>query len=177
MAGAVSASVLTETGYAVRPFAPDDYVTVHEAIRVGGGPALVNDPIEMGLLYRHKGPAYTATFDGRVLGCAGVVVNWIGFGVAWLVMTPEGREDHPLVAARLLRRLLPETTRGLRRLEADVLEGWEAGERLMRWLGFEKESRMPQYGPRGEAFCKWAFFPYNPSIVDDVPRGTRGRCA
>jgi hypothetical protein len=177
MGAPVSAAVLTRTGYVVRPFAPEDYGIVHEAIRAAGGPALVNDPEEMGRLYRHKGPAWTATFDGRVLGCAGVVINWIGCGVAWLVMTPEGRENHPLVAARLVRRLLPEAARGLRRLEADVLEGWEAGERLMRWLGFEKESRMPQYGPRGEAFCKWAFFPYNSSIVDDVPRETRGRCA
>lgn len=142
-------------GYRVRSFVPSDYVDVHEAIQAEGWPPLVNNPQEMGWLYRHRGPAYTATYDGRVIGCAGIVVNWIGFGVAWLVMTPEGRREHPLVAARLLRRLLPEAARGLRRLEADVLEGWQEGERLMAWLRFEKEGRMPHYGPRGETFCKW----------------------
>lgn len=176
----MSASVLAEVapgaargageGYRLRPFAERDYVTVHDAIQASGWPALVNDPEEMGRLYaRYERAAFTALYEGRVLGCAGIVVSWQGFGVAWMVLTPEARQRHGfdlfwMLRARF-RALIKEL--GLRRLEADVLAGWEQGERMMRLLGFHVESEMPRYGPRGETFRKHVLLPPNCPIIND----------
>lgn len=156
-------------GYRVRDFRPADYRAVWDAVRAQGWPALQNDPDLMGRLYdQHRAGAWTATLDGEVLACAGVVRGWQGFGIAWVVITPEARDRHALVLARMLMRHFPDALRGLRRLEADVLEGQAVSEGLVERLGFVKESRMLRYGPNGETFGKWVILPPEETVARET---------
>lgn len=88
------------------------------------------------------GPCFTALDDGRVLACAGVIRMWENRGQAWALMSADSGR-HFVGIYRGIRRFLDmdET----RRVEATVDSNFDAGHRLMRMLGFEREGRMRAY--------------------------------
>ena len=76
------------------------------------------------------------------------------------MITPYGRK-YPQTICRHVVRALRHVIReyGLRRLTADVPEPYLVGHRWVTWMGFERESAMKLYGPRGETFIRYALFP------------------
>lgn len=112
----------------------------------------------MARYHERGGPAWTLRVGGEIAACYGVLIPWDGLGDVWALVTPVGRE-HPLMVHRaILRALSCAGPLRLRRLQADVREDFEVGHRWVRALGFQRESRMPAYGPHGEAFYRYVKF-------------------
>jgi len=73
-----------------------------------------------GAYTKERNPAWTAVHDGEMLGCAGVVIAWPGFGVAWACFADELFKRWPVWTTRTVRRALADIMRAhaLRRVEA-----------------------------------------------------------
>lgn len=115
---------------------------------------------EVAWAYKHRGVAYTGFVDGEIAGCAGVLVQWPGMGEAWAILTDVGRA-HPIFVHRVVSRTLREIIvhSRLRRVQADVVAAFAVGRRWVERLGFEFESAMPRYGPKGEDFVRYRILP------------------
>ena len=105
------------------------------------------------------GPAWAGFWDDLLLGVAGVSILWPGVGEAWAILTAAGRQ-HPLIVHRAIVRQLAGIIRehGLRRLQADVIEEFTAGQQWVERLGLIQESVMPQYGPEGQTMVRYRRF-------------------
>ena len=153
----------------IRPFRPEDYT------------ALAPPGWTVG-----AGPAYTATVDGEVAGCAGVALAGPGYGAwgtAWALLGPLAHQ-HPrfvvLAVADGLARICQEHR--LVRVEADVLADFPRARRWVEWMetpdwfepyadpairarrwvewmGFTEESQMPLRGPGGSTMVRYVIFP------------------
>lgn len=90
---------------------------------------------------KHNGPAFTAIYDDRILGCAGIQLMWPGFGLAWAVFSKE-LFDFPIWATRVVRGVLCDTIRTfhLHRVEMVVLTDNDANKRWAAALGFSPEN-------------------------------------
>ena len=109
------------------------------------------------------GPAYTATVDGEVAGCAGVALAGPGYGAwgtAWALLGPLA-QAHPrfvvMAVAVGLARIIRD--HHLVRVEADVLADFPQARRWVEWMGFQEESQMPLRGPEGTTMIRYVIFP------------------
>lgn len=100
-----------------------------------------------------SGPAVTAFAGTRVLLCGGIQRLLPGSGVCWALMA-EDTSAHMRWLHYAVKRFL-ELERW-RRLEATVEDGFEAGCRWVRLLGFTDEGAMPGYGVNGETHRRYA---------------------
>lgn len=83
---------------------------------------------------------------GEVIAIAGIAERWEGNGTAFaLVSCDAGR--HMRVVVRAIAGFLEQAP--WRRIEAAVDVGFDAGERMMRMLGFEREGLARAYTPTG----------------------------
>lgn len=96
------------------------------------------------------GPAFTATVDDKIIGCAGVLIPVEGLGMAWMVLS------HDIVRYRVwltrtVRRVLADIRRAhrLHRIEANVLDGVAVNHEWIAALGFtsERAGRARSYTP------------------------------
>jgi hypothetical protein len=75
--------------------------------------------------------------DGKVAGCAGLIIPWEGVALAWLFPT-DLLELYPktvvLTVVHTLRDLISQFH--LRRVDCDVEVGFTRGERFARAIGF-----------------------------------------
>ena len=107
-------------------------------------------------------PSWTWTdSNGNVLACAGMLPVWQGLVRTWAFMSPEVKTS-PL-KLRLLRALRERHVfyaKGwpFRRCEATIRESFIEGHKLVRILGYQVESIMPEYGPNGETFVRYVWF-------------------
>lgn len=102
---------------------------------------------EFGQRIAAVGEAYTAfADDGRVMAICGAMPLWANRVHLWAYLATDSG-PHMLGITRGVRRFLE--TSGYVRVEAEVSEGFEAGHRWVRMLGFQCET------PNGMA----AFFP------------------
>lgn len=102
-------------------------------------------------------PAYTA-FDGdRILGCAGVLILWDGFGEGWVWINKELAEKHALWFHKTVKGILWAIIKeyDLRRVQCTVDINYVMGTKWARALGFKEESQMPDCGPKGETFVRY----------------------
>lgn len=147
--------------YRVDPMKPDDYV---EAV---AGLALAVDPWENGQTYCRLGPAYAARVDGRLAAVAGVVFPWPRRGCPWAIWTDVGRQHPVFVHRAVVRqlRLIVRQTRP-RRLDAEVMAGFRAGQRWATALGLRPEwidaatgqpGLLRAYGPSGEDMIRYVW--------------------
>src|ERR1700722_10432109 len=88
-----------------------------------------------------QGPAVTAVAEDRIIGCAGVVVQFMGMGTFWGGIAQDAG-PHMLLMHRAARRLLEMPQ--LRRFEATSECDFPEGCRWLALLGFECEGRMKQ---------------------------------
>ena len=93
------------------------------------------------------GPAFTAIEDGQVIACAGLVEQWRGRAVAWLITGPQtGR--HLVAITKAAVRFFnshPE----YRRIEGYVVEGNHVSAQWHVLMGFKIEGFMEAFTPEG----------------------------
>lgn len=85
--------------------------------------------------------------DGQVLLCGGVTDCWPGRGMAWAVLNLDCRH-HFISIHNMAKRFFEACP--IRRIEAAVEVGFEAGHRWVNALGFQLEAaRLRSYFPDG----------------------------
>jgi len=94
--------------------------------------------------------AYTLLLDDTPIACGGVWPIWEGVAAVWSALSLESLK-HPKALHKAARGALDEIEArlGLKRMEAAVLFGHDAGHRWMRHLGFREEGLMRNYGVGG----------------------------
>ncbi|MFN0043750.1 MAG: GNAT family N-acetyltransferase [Alphaproteobacteria bacterium] len=94
-----------------------------------------------------QGPALSGVIDGRIVGAAGVRIDWPGAGTAWALLSEEVLR-RPASLLRACARGLDEIEHihGLRRIQASVAVGHAGGHRFLAALGFEVEGLLGNYG-------------------------------
>lgn len=92
--------------------------------------------------------AISAWLNERCLGCAGIIPVWRGRAMAWAFISSEVGH-HMVVCTRYVRHMLDCYPAD--RIEATVLDGFVAGDKWARLLGFECETPngMRMYDPSG----------------------------
>lgn len=149
--------------YETRPCTAVDYA---ELLRTA-------DPLRsLGTLDPHRvfaalcdsGMATAGTRDGEILAAGGVAVRWPGLGYAWALVSPLGRR-YPTYVHRTIYWGLRDfaVLLKLRRVECEAHADFLDGHAWLERLGFEFESTMPRYGPHGETFWKYRYFPEIPA--------------
>lgn len=91
---------------------------------------------------------------GKVLAVAGVSGRWRKVGVIWALISCDAG-PHMRTLIRATRGYL-ENVGDWHRVEASVDVGFEAGERLLMLLGFEREGLARRYRPDGGDCTIWA---------------------
>ena len=99
--------------------------------------------------------SWTAVVEGEPIACAGIMTYWPGRYHAWAYMSP--------ATGRHMRWLTAETQKVLQkvegRLEMAVLQGFKAGHKWARVLGFSVEAPlMKRYGPDGADYVGYVRF-------------------
>lgn len=99
--------------------------------------------------------AYSAVSEsGRVVACAGIAKYWPGRAEGWAFFDRRCKRDF-LSIHRAVRKFLDGYP--VRRIEAAVESGFEAGHRWALALGFELEApRMRAYTPEGRDCALYA---------------------
>lgn len=111
-------------------------------------------PVAYAKLLRPAGPCFSAWHGGTIVVSGGIVLSNSHIGLVWAVMAASAG-DHMLALHRAAARFLSMHT-GVRRLEATVEQGFEAGCRWITLLGFEFEGLMRGYGSKGETHERYA---------------------
>ena len=103
------------------------------------------------------GPVWTALWAGRAIGIAGVSTMWTGRGMSWCYLAPEIPQwAWPGLHRAVGLRLDDLQAGGLRRIEAEVRQGFVPGSRWANMLGFRCEGISDAYFPDGAACERWA---------------------
>ena len=95
-------------------------------------------------------------FQNQLLGCAGIVIPWPGYGIAWAMLSRTAKFHKVFIHRSVLTTLDHFIhARQLRRVEANVDAHQATAMQWVERLGFKFESSMPNYGPKGELFYKY----------------------
>jgi RimJ/RimL family protein N-acetyltransferase len=88
-----------------------------------------------------SGPGYTAFYEGRPIGAAGIRLLDDGAGCPWLVMTREATRHKKDVirSLRIMLRILVKDYK-LKKLVTDSRKGFAASQRFLEHLGFKRTS-------------------------------------
>ena len=107
--------------------------------------------------FESGGPGFTGRLDGRILGCAGLLVHWPGVAHAW-VLASKDVPHHPVTFHREIAFRFPPFIQELKlwRVQAEVDEAYDIGRRWARRMGFQEEGTMPLYGPTGQTYIRYA---------------------
>jgi hypothetical protein len=92
------------------------------------------------------GRAWTGIVDGAVVGCAGLALQWENYAKAWALLGVGATRQWPAIV-RKMKTVLADA--GIRRIEADVADGFGNGCRLASLLGFKVEGIREAYTPDG----------------------------
>lgn len=131
----------------LRPFLPQDLAAID--LQPGQRAELASIP-DLGVhgetVYQH-GPAFTGlSADGRVLGCAGLMINQPHWATAWAMLGEIG--PHELLAATRAALAVLEVS-SCRRIDAMVRADFEPGLRWAERLGFKMEGLMEAWAADG----------------------------
>lgn len=134
------------------PFQPEHLDRIHEQEATAHLRPLIT-PVMLRALAAMP-HSYTATVEGRIVACGGIIEYWPGRAEAWAVLDATSRKDF-LAIHNAARRVL--NLDHFRRIEAVVDVGFEAGHRWLRALDFRMEApRMLQYGVDGNDYSLYA---------------------
>jgi hypothetical protein len=145
------------------PFAPEHYLELFDRTLQFATPVGLPDPVKTACALGEDGPAATGLTDAGVIGCAGVVIPWAGYGSGW-AMIDRAALTWPVAQraafVRVIRRQFDAwiTEHQLARIEANVQPDLPVAHRFIRALGFAKESDMPRY-QNGRTFSKYVRLP------------------
>ena len=89
--------------------------------------------------------SFTGMVDGKVIACAGCLEVWSGRAIAWALVSKDAGQHmmqlHRAVAGYMMAA-------PYRRIEAWVDDGFEAGHRWLKMLGFTLETPVAMQGFR-----------------------------
>jgi hypothetical protein len=142
------------------PFAP-----WHLRALYGGASQVAGQPLdELGAMYVQKGPSFTGLDDGVVVGAAGLLFLIPGVAEAWMILPKVGDGLQRRFTARTCQQWLGNMAalHGLRRIQARVDLTQPAHVRFINWLGFVYEGTLTQFGPEGQSYGMYAWFPGTP---------------
>lgn len=93
--------------------------------------------------------AWTATLDGKVIACCGIVPIWKGRSMMWSQISKTISPKGMILLTRAVKRVFDLNSD---RLEAFIADGHEAGHRWIKMLGFTLDTPMPMEKvlPNGE---------------------------
>lgn len=97
--------------------------------------------------------------NGRVMAAGGLVPQWHGRALAWLIVSPHAGARHRIRALREIRRCADQAQRfpEFRRIEmwsrADPAGGVN---RLAEWMGMTWEGMMHAFDPAGRSYDMWS---------------------
>jgi hypothetical protein len=100
------------------------------------GPALAN-----------AGPCFTGMDGDEIVGCSGVVKQWDNRATAWALLSGNAGKNFASIH-KAVKRFLDATD--FRRIEAYADADFDAGNRWLQMLGFEREGYMRQFSPIGK---------------------------
>jgi hypothetical protein len=151
---------MSETEYTLEPFRPEHLAE----LPLTGQQASLLGRLHAGELYAQH-PSLTARVNGVLLACAGIIIPWKGIADAWMLPT-RNIARHPKFLVSTVRRFLASSAEALDlvRIEAVVDSGFLAGRRFADFLGFERESEMPLFGPNRETYIRYVLFPRGRSL-------------
>lgn len=95
-----------------------------------------------------------AVVRGQVVAFAGLTQVWPGRALAWLFLSADFPRGAWTAATRAALRALDEV--GIRRVEADIADGFAPAGRWAQMLGFQHEGRMRAYWSDGSDYHRWA---------------------
>lgn len=117
-----------------------------------------HEPYEDMLEKEKRGPAFTATANGEIIGCAGVIIQWTGMGSAWAVFSPK-ISTYPIWTTRMVRRALRDIVRSyqLKRIEMAALKNNVRNQNWALFLGFtpERNGVARSFGYNGEDLIRY----------------------
>lgn len=115
-----------------------------------------------GAMLRDTGVAVSAIVPDangvRLIGCAGIVPQWPGRAVAWVLMGRARKNDWTPIVRRMRAMIASAHRTGTTRIEATCDTGFGPGKRLLTLLGFRIEGTMDFYSPEGRAHHLYAHF-------------------
>lgn len=91
---------------------------------------------------RDRGVYFTATGDGKPIGCGGIVLIDDDEGEIWLRLSKTICK-YPVILVRILKsaKEILDKTFGFKRLVAKVQDDFEPGKRVVRFFGFDKTDK------------------------------------
>lgn len=93
------------------------------------------------------GLAFTVIYEGKMIACAGIAKQRKGIGLAWALYPSNIGSYHfdPRIAKNKLKELMDKN--GFWRVEATVRADFPTGESYLRYMGFQRNGRLPQNEP------------------------------
>ena len=96
------------------------------------------------------GPGFSLYRDDQLVGCGGLYLLWPGVSEAWLLVT-DLTYCYPLAFTKAVKNILDSSfLQGMRRVQATVNVLDKRALKFLKFLGFEIEGYMPQFGPKSE---------------------------
>ncbi len=94
---------------------------------------------------------------GEILAIAGVQIFWGGVAEVWTI-TSRYADKYSVGFARAIKECMEFYIKSLdlRRLQATCPKSMPCGDRWFKFLGFEKEGLMKNFGPEGEDYYLFA---------------------
>lgn len=106
------------------------------------------------------GLSWTGLWQGRVVGCAGVLPVWDGRAKTWAILDARfPRSQWIRTVAKIRRTLARAHALGYARIEADIDAEFVNGHRLARGAGFAPEAVMEGYAPGGRDVVRYVWAP------------------
>jgi RimJ/RimL family protein N-acetyltransferase len=103
----------------------------------------------------NPGPSITATYQGEIIGCAGIYMVHDYRGIAWAIMD-QSAHRHFLEIHLKVKTWLRQHTE-IRRIDAIVDPGFENAMKWVKLLGFKQESiPMESFLADGRSAVMWA---------------------
>lgn len=138
----------------IRPFERGDLIGLQVQAGQHGDLALIGDLSAHDAACFEGGPAWTAVdAGGRVIGCAGLIIQRPHHGTAWAMLGDIGPIGL-LAATRAALAVLDASS--LRRIDAMIAPGFDAARQWAIRLGFELEGIMRCWGPDGSDWSLWS---------------------
>lgn len=95
------------------------------------------------------GLSFAAIVDGHVIGMAGLLPQWPGRAIAWVLTSNVPLRAWPAITRETRRVVEAGHDAGYRRIEMTVRADHPAGHRWAEKLGFRRYCALPLYGPDG----------------------------